>query len=92
MSELIETARRAFLALGGNGYGRVDLRLDAGGRPAVIDVNPNPSLDRQGGFAAAARWAGLAYDDLIVLLAREASLKEPHGNPSDCARGPGSAG
>ena len=92
MSELIETARGAFLALGGNGYGRVDLRLDAGGRPAVIDVNPNPSLDPRGGFAAAARWAGLAYDDLILLLAREASLKEPHGNPSHCARGPGSAG
>lgn len=92
LEALTRTARRAFLALGGTGYGRVDLRLDAAGRPAVMDVNPNPSLDRESGFTAAARSAGVAYDDLIHLLACGASLKERHGTASHSTGGPGAAG
>lgn len=92
LDDLIRTARGAFLALGGNGYGRVDFRLDAAGRPAVIDVNPNPSLDRQSGFAAAARSVGVPYDELILLLAREASRKERHGISADPAGGSRTAG
>ncbi|RJO70561.1 MAG: hypothetical protein C4523_05060 [Myxococcales bacterium] len=72
------TARAAFLALGGNGYARVDIRLDSHGRPRVIDVNPNPDLDPEAGFAIAARSVGIDYSELVLLLTREASLKEGH--------------
>jgi D-alanine-D-alanine ligase len=59
-------ARQAFAALGGTAYGRVDMRLDAEGRPAVIDVNPNNDIHRDAGLAAAARSVGVDYGALIA--------------------------
>lgn len=65
LDEVRATARRAFLAIGGTSYGRVDLRLDPQGRPAVIDVNPNPDLHPEAGLAIAAREAGIDYPALV---------------------------
>ena len=64
-AEVERLARTAFRALGGLGYGRVDMRLDEGGAPAVIDVNPNNDLHPEAGLAAAARSVGLSYEALI---------------------------
>lgn len=63
--EVEQLARTAFRALGASGYGRVDMRLDEEGRPAVIDVNPNNDLHPEAGLAAAARSVGLSYEALI---------------------------
>jgi D-alanine-D-alanine ligase len=57
----LETAR----LFGIQGYARVDFRTDRDGRPFILEVNANPSLDRHAGFAAAAAEAGLAYEMLI---------------------------
>lgn len=80
--EILRIARTTFLALGGTSYGRVDMRLDERGRPAVIDVNPNNDLDPEAGLAVAARSAGVEYSDLIAQILAGASLKENHENPS----------
>lgn len=69
---LAATGRRAFEALGLRDYGRVDVRVDARGEPWVIDVNPNCDLSKGGGFAKAARRAGLDYDGLIGAILRGA--------------------
>lgn len=71
-AEVSELSRTAFLALGGSGYGRVDLRLDAEGRPTVIDVNPNCDIDAHAGMALAAESAGIAYPELIRSILEEA--------------------
>jgi D-alanine-D-alanine ligase len=63
--EVEQLARGAFLALGGSGYGRVDMRLDADGAPCVIDVNPNNDLHPEAGLATAARSVGMPYEALI---------------------------
>jgi len=47
------------------GYARVDFRVDAGGKPWIIEVNVNPCLNPDAGFAAAASRAGLTYPNLI---------------------------
>lgn len=66
---LERTALAAHHALGCRDWSRVDLRLDDGGRPQVIEVNPLPGIlpdPRQNScFPKAARAAGLEYDALI---------------------------
>jgi D-alanine-D-alanine ligase len=62
---IVDTARRAWHTLGGCGYGRVDLRLDAAGRPQVLEVNPNPDLAPGAGLARMGRAAGLEYPSLV---------------------------
>jgi D-alanine-D-alanine ligase len=47
------------------GYARVDFRVDRQGRPWILEVNVNPCLNPDAGFAAAAREAQLSYRDLI---------------------------
>ena len=53
-------------------WARVDVRLDADGRPSVLDVNPLPGIMPGDGdiscFTRAAFAAGLRYDDLIRRL------------------------
>jgi D-alanine-D-alanine ligase len=56
------------------GYARVDIRVDAEGVPWVLEVNANPCLSRDAGFAAAARLAGIDYEQLIGLVV-DAGLK-----------------
>jgi D-alanine-D-alanine ligase len=63
--ELEIIAAGAWNALGLAGYGRVDLRLDEGGEPRVLEVNANPCLSADAGFAAAAAAAGLEPCDVV---------------------------
>lgn len=61
----------AWRAVGGRGYGRVDLRLD-GDRIFVIEVNPNPDLDPGAGLARMATAAGWDFDRLVARILAEA--------------------
>lgn len=75
---LARTARAAWTAAGLNGYARVDFRIDAAGRPLVLEINTNPCLAPDAGFVATAAEAGMSYDALIariVSAARSRSLK-----------------
>jgi len=55
------------------GYARVDFRLDAQGEPAILEVNMNPCLSPDAGYAAAAKEAGYLYEAMIGAIV-EASL------------------
>lgn len=61
-------ARRAWSLFGLSGYARVDFRVDAAGTPWVLEVNANPCLSPDAGFAAAAAGAGLDYDRVIARI------------------------
>jgi D-alanine-D-alanine ligase len=56
-----------------SGYARVDFRVDGDGTPFILEVNMNPCLSADAGFAASALAAGIDYDDMIGRLV-EASL------------------
>jgi len=72
LSEMAKFIYKKFMC---KGYARIDLRLKKG-KPYFLEVNPNPDISPDAGFAKAAKYAGLPYEDLInriVLLGLEKS-------------------
>jgi D-alanine-D-alanine ligase len=69
----LDLARSAWTAVGGRGYGRVDLRADDAGHLYVLDVNPNPDLAPDAGLARMAEAAGWGYAGLIQRIVAEAT-------------------
>jgi D-alanine-D-alanine ligase len=69
-------ALQAFRAVGGRGYGRVDMRLDEEGNPFVLEVNCNPCIDEGMGLARSAEKAGLSYPKLLQWIVRAALERE----------------
>lgn len=80
-SRIEEVARATFRALELRDYGRVDLRVDAGGQPWVIDVNANCALAPDAGFAKAAAAGGLPYPAMIGRIV-DAARARTHARPS----------
>jgi D-alanine-D-alanine ligase len=73
-----DTAIRAFRAVGGWGYGRVDIRMDDEGVPRVLEVNCNPLLDRGVGIARSAEKAGISYGELMQVIIKAAFEGPPY--------------
>jgi D-alanine-D-alanine ligase len=73
-----QTALRAFRAVGGWGYGRVDMRLDEQGGPRVLEVNCNPCLDEGIGLARSAERAGITFPQLLQMILRAALDRQPY--------------
>lgn len=63
--ELRGMALACWACFGLNGYARVDFRVDAAGRPWVLEVNTNPCLSPDAGFQAAAAEAGYSSRDVV---------------------------
>ncbi len=61
VAHLQTLAATTWHAFGLRGYARIDFRVDAAGQPWIIDVNTNPCLSPDAGFAAAVRAAGLPF-------------------------------
>lgn len=69
---LAEIARSCWQLFGLAGWARVDFRVDAEGRPWVLEVNANPCISPGAGFAAAAAQAGLSIDDVVARIIADA--------------------
>lgn len=72
MARLADAALAVWRVFGLSGYARVDFRLDDSGAPQIIDVNANPCLAPDAGFAAAAARAGLDYEALAERIVQAA--------------------
>ena len=57
-------------------YGRVDMRV-RNGVPYVLDVNANPDITMEGGFARSCRAAGYDYGMAIARILRSAAERMP---------------
>ncbi|HNX34813.1 MAG TPA: hypothetical protein PKM57_09320 [Kiritimatiellia bacterium] len=75
--KLTDLTVKAFRALGGWGYGRVDIRLDEHDEPHVLEVNCNPCLEEDVALARSAKAAGIAYPQLLQMIIDAAFEKPP---------------
>jgi D-alanine-D-alanine ligase len=62
---LSQLALASWTLFGLGGYARVDFRVDGSGQPFILEVNMNPCLTPDAGFAAAAKEAGLIYEEMV---------------------------
>lgn len=74
-SEIEQIALAAWAAVGGSGYGRVDMRIDESGRPWVLEVNANADISADAGLARMAKVAGMSYDEFILAIVDVALAK-----------------
>ncbi len=80
-SECEEIALRAWRALGGRDAGRVDLRLDAAGRPQVLELNPLPGLHPEhSDLPILCTAIGMPYLELIRVIVASAAERLPRAD------------
>lgn len=73
--QIREYARLAYLAVGCEGWGRVDFMLDAEQKPWLLEVNTSPGMTSHSLVPMAAKAEGLSYEQLCLQLVQSASLK-----------------
>lgn len=62
----------AWRVLGCRDYARVDFRLDPQFNPYIIEVNPNPDITPEGGFAAALQASNIPYAQFVATMVSNA--------------------
>lgn len=80
---LLETvtalARRAWTVFGLGGWARVDFRVAADGTPWILEVNANPCLAPDAGFAAALEQAGISFPEAMARILEDALARRAAG-------------
>ncbi len=56
-------------------YARIEVRVDKLGNPYILEINPNPSINRGDCVPNCAEMVGLSYEDFIEEILREAILR-----------------
>jgi len=78
-------ARAAWHAAGCQDYARVDLRVDGTGQPYVLEINPNPDIAPDAGFAAALEAAAIPYADFVGAMVANAAARWQARRPQPAA-------
>lgn len=72
LTKLKDIASRCWKIFSLKGYARVDFRVDAAGAPWVLEINANPCLSPDAGFAAALQQAGMTFSDAVERIVEDA--------------------
>jgi len=73
LDRLVGLARDCWHLFGLRGHVRVDFRIDREGRPWVLEINANPCLSPDAGFAAALERAGIPFEQAIRRILDDAA-------------------
>ena len=73
---LQQLAVAAFQVMGCRDYARVDFRMGKDGRIYILEVNPNPDISLDAGYARALKTAGIAYHEFWGSLIERASARK----------------
>jgi D-alanine-D-alanine ligase len=71
-ARLKSACEAAWRLFGLTGFARVDFRVKEDGMPLILEINTNPCISPDAGFAAAAAQAGLSYEALIEAIVEAA--------------------
>ena len=71
-AKLRDMAIRAFHIVGCRDYARVDFRLAPNGEVYLLEVNPNPDISDDAGFARSARAYGLTFPQIVGRIVESA--------------------
>jgi D-alanine-D-alanine ligase len=67
-------ALKAYDLIGCRGWGRVDLLLDAEGKPHFLEVNTIPGMTDHSLVPMSAKAAGMSFEDLVLTILEDARL------------------
>ena len=82
--EIRRLALAAFRLTDCRHYARVDFRVDAGGRPYILEVNGNPDISPSAGLARQIRTSGMTYDDFVCRMVETTAMQVR----TNCVGGP----
>ena len=69
-SLLTEIALDTYNILDCHDYGRVEIKVDQNNNPFVIELNPNPSINKNNAFPRLSKLAGINYGDFLEEIIR----------------------
>ncbi len=72
LQKLSRLAVRCWEVFGLRGYVRVDFRVDEHGQPWILEINTNPCLSPDAGYAAALKQAGISMEQAIERILEDA--------------------
>jgi D-alanine-D-alanine ligase len=75
VARLRDIALTCWHLFGLRGYARVDFRVDQQGNPFILEINANPCLSLEAGFAAALERASIKYSEAIDDIIRDALIR-----------------
>lgn len=84
-TKLQAAAVAAFRTMGCRDYARVDFRMDGKGRIFILEVNPNPDISLNAGYARALKAAGVEYSAFWETMVRNAFKRRESNDPTHAA-------
>ena len=83
LAELKHMALQCWQIFGLRGYARVDFRIDDRGQPWILEINANPCLSPDAGFAAAVARSGMSYTQAVEWILADGVIRRPYLSSPD---------
>jgi D-alanine-D-alanine ligase len=80
LAKLQDMAIRCWRLFGLGGYARIDFRVDYDGNPWILEVNANPCLSPDAGFAAAVSRSGMRFSHAVERILDHALTSKTHNS------------